>query len=251
MAHRNALEIARSAAAIIGISDLPGLVGLQDPEARAMLALLNRSGDTITRARNAWGAGWSRMVRGFRLVTSDQVGEQRLGNGYDLPSDFGTMVNETAWDVSNHRPIDGNTGPQDWAASIAWLAQISDLRESYRIIGTEGGHRLQLYPVPPAGREILFFYNSTCWSMSNDGVARDHVQANTDVPLLDNTLLEMSLVWRFKQSRGLSYELELAEFDMELARRMAQDSEPRSINIGRRRIEGVRLNIPEGNWNIP
>ena len=256
MAHRNALEIARGAAAIIGISDLPGLVGLQDPEARAMLTLLNRAGTILSRARNAWGASWADLVKGHVLTTDEQEsGEvERIGGGYDLPADYATMVNETAWDITNHRPIDGNTGPQDWSSSIAWLSQVSDLRQSYRIVSNMPsglGRRLQLYPVPPAGREVVFFYNSTHWVRGADGTTRDHILENTDVPILDDTLMELDLVWRFKHSRGLHYQLELAEFDQERNRLMAQDSEPRTIQIGRRRIDGVQLNIPEGNWNQP
>ena len=73
------------------------------------------------------------------------------------------------------------------------------------------------------------------------------IVSDSNVPLLDDVLVELDLLWRFRASRGLPYTTELAEFERERDLNFGLDRGGSSIPVGRQRSLNERL-VPEGSW---
>ena len=159
--------------------------------------------------RNAWGGGWA---------------------DYPLPEDFGAFPERSAW----HRGPLGEPGAPRYRLSAPVAA---------------GARRLRLEPEPTAASDIGFGYLANRWVGSADGgVFRTAIVEDTDRPLFDGNLMEMDLVWRFKQTRGLAFAAELAEFEIERDRRFAADAGSRDVQIARTRRNPLLTAVPESGF---
>ena len=239
---RNVIEIAQASSAIIGMREPVALVGSRDSDERALLALIDRAGQTMSRMRNTWSAGWTALTREHEFQTADGVEE------YALPADFESLIDGTVWNRTVYREARGVLSPQQWQAAKGGLLETVSIAPLYRLRrSSTGGRAIWLDPTPSAVEDVVFEYASTHWlhAANNTGTTRRQVAADTDVSFFDDDLLEMSLIWRFKQSRGLSWAVEIAEYESEVARRMAADAGSRSITLGRGGRRGNRLNWPE------
>ena len=79
--------------------------------------------------------------------------------------------------------------------------------------------------MPAGGDHLVFEYLGGNWvSDVDNSTFRDAITEDTDMPLFDDDLLEMGTLWRFKQSRGLSYQAELGEFENQESIRFADDA---------------------------
>ena len=242
MASKNVIDIARDAAAVIGIEDFTTLVGNQISATRAILALLNRAGQNLSRSRNSFGEPWLSLLRESTFQTSP--GEAT----YTLPEDYVTLVSDTVWDRSQFYEARGAMSPQNWQALRNGLVQTNvTLAPFYRIKSNPSGseREMELYPTPTETRDLVFEYISNSWLRHpTQQTFYSRIQSDLDLPVIDSELLEMDLIWRFKQSRGLTFSAELGEFEMERDRRLAEDRGARAITIGR---PGMRQPFP----NVP
>lgn len=242
-----ALDLARNAASQIGMRDISALVGSVDAYARAMLVLLNRSGNTLARMRNTWGGGWAALTREHRFRTI--AGEEE----YQFPDDFQAIADGTVWDRSTYREARGPLSPQEWQQVRSGLIESNQITPNYRIRrGSNRGRRaFAVDPVPEVSEDMVLEYISDAWVVDADGGFANKVTADTDGFIYDADLIEMDIVWRFKQSRGLSFAAELAEFEIERDRRFAEDAGVRALVIGRRPMGGIGgANISETGFGV-
>lgn len=238
------LEIAENAAAVIGIETLGSLVGNSSDHARSMLVLLNRSGRVLSQVRNEWGSGWVTLTRQWEFETVPDQAE------YALPEDFDELIDGTVWDRSQYREARGTLSPQEWQTLRSGLVETVRISPYYRLRrNTAGtGRSLFLEPTPTEIEDLVLEYVSRHWLRSADSLTQhERVQADTDVPLFDGDLVEMDLLWRWKQSRGLSFAAELAEFELERGRRLKTDTGQRVISLGRR-TRRYGYNVPESGF---
>ena len=237
----NALDIASSAASLIGIAQLGSLVGNSNNHARALRILFNRSGRTLTRMRDAWGAGWEVQTREH---TFDTVIDQAE---YQLPGDFDDMVAGTLWDRGTYSLGAGPLSPQDWQQLKSGLVGTANITPFFRMRRNSAGtgRAIVLDPTPTSIETLVYEYISKDWLRSVNGEHLARIVADTDEPLFDHELMVLDLTWRFKQSRGLSYAAELAEFELERDSLFGSDSGIRDITIGRGPKRDLVPNIPE------
>ena len=247
MANRTMLEIARDAADVSGVGAPASLIGNQEPGARAIVSLLNRAGNNMARMRNAWGGGWTALTREFTFQTV--AGQE----AYALPDDYQALVDGTIWDRTEFREARGTLSPQQWQRNRSGLIDTVTLAPYYRLRRGAGGEtQIFLDPVPGEADDLVLEYVSENWLRDGrtSGTFRRRMGADTDVPLLPDDLLEMSLIWRFKEAQGLTFAAQLAEYELEVKRRMADDAAVRPVNIGR----GLRRrwpNLPDSNFGLP
>ena len=118
-----------------------------------------------------------------------------------------------------------------------------------------GSPAVELYPAQPSGRVIRFAYLSKGWlqrTLDSEDRLSD-IEDDNNIPLLDDELIEMNLLWRFRSNRGLEYEVELAEFEQEMDRQLAMDAQKVDIPIGCPTGPGPYdrpAYVPDGSWNI-
>ena len=244
-----ALKLATNVADIVGIEAPTALKNSVEPQSRAMLRLLNRAGQQLARVENTWNGSWTFLEREHTFTT---IAGQR---DYDLPADFERIIEDTTWDRDTYRQMRGNLSPQEWQQLRSGLIGTVTQAPYYRIRRAGVGKRraLSLDPIPSGGDVLVYEYVSNHWVVDSAQTAsRAEYVDDTDEALFNDDLMEMSLLWRFKQSRGLSFSPELAEYETEMDRILAQDSGARPLRVSSRRTRSW-LGYPslaDGNWNV-
>lgn len=229
------LSICQEALEEIGETEVPdSIVGNENQTAVQMLALANREGRSLSRA-----CEWSvlRAEHTFATVASQAA--------YDKPSDMRYIVNATWWDRANYWPLFGPATAQDWQQLQSGLVT-STTRRWFMFRGSS----IHIYPTPSTSSEtIAFEYITGKWCESSGGTGQTKFQADTDVAKLDEDLIRMGVIWRFLAKKGLPYETELAEYQMERDKAMARDGGKKVLNLGGMKIREA-VNVPEGSWNL-
>ena len=72
----------------------------------------------------------------------------------------------------------------------------------------------------------------------------DVFNADTDLTLFDENLLELGLKWKFLSAKGLPYAEEFRTYEQQLAIIMAGDQPRYTLNMGHRRARPA-ANVPE------
>ena len=171
---------------------------------------------------------------------------------YALPEDFEALIDGTLWDRTSYREMRGTLTPQEWQQARSGLIQTVSIAPLYRIRGssTGVGRSIYLEPIPTTEDTLVMEYVSGSWLQSGNDRTMfvDRISTDADIPLFDDDLMEMDLEWRFKQSRGLTFAAELAEWEMERDRRFAADAGPRTIVLGQGRRRTRWPNTPESGF---
>ena len=238
----NFLTIAREVASVVGMKDISSLVGNNEPHARSMLTLLNRGGRILAQKRGPSGQGWVVLTREFVFTT--QAGEDE----YQLPEDYQELVDGTIWDRNSYREARGPLSPREWQSIKSGLIETTSITPNFRLRRSRQGTGRSFFidPVPSSSETLVIEYTSNHWLTNSTGdTFRSKIVADTDEPLFDDDLVTLDLEWRFKQSRGLSFAAELAEFEIERDRRFGKDPGPRKIYLGQGRRLSFRDQVPE------
>lgn len=173
------------------------------------------------------------------------------GNGsaniFSLPPDFGRIVNQTVWSEKNKMPASGPVGAKEWGW-IKFGMISSSVYYRYRILND----RFEVFPTPPAGERLQFFYISKNWVIKGDGTGYgDSIIDNTDKPMFDRSVMIKGLKARLWAQKGFDTSVLAREYNDALNLIKAQDQGAPEIRLGRyadsELLDGTR-NVPEGNW---
>ncbi|MCS7084454.1 MAG: hypothetical protein NZ534_00040 [Bacteroidia bacterium] len=124
---------------------------------------------------------------------------------FDLPSDFGSLIDQTMWSPQSGGtglPVIGPLTEQTWAQVVS-SGSISQIQLMFKV--TE--RALYVLPAPPPpSTTITFAYRSQNWVLVNGSptTTATFVANNGDVVLFDSVLMVKMLVYRFKSARGLA-----------------------------------------------
>jgi len=226
----------------VGVQKPTTVVGSAEPTAIQMLALANRGGKILARRSKGMG-GWTVLMKEneFETVASDP--------GYDLPSDFDHFVDETLWDRENFWKLRGPITAQEWQVYKSGLVS-SGPRRRVRLKPESGVRKFYVDPTPDAAETLVYEYITKNWCQSASGTGQSAWAADTDVPLLDDQLIEMDLRWRFLRAKQLDYAEEKQEFELELNQALARDGGNRKLHVGSDGDVAIDdgVNVPDGSW---
>lgn len=233
------LTIVQNASAIIGIPVPSTVISNSSASVVQMLALSNLEGIELQRERN-----WQELSV---IVTTTTIPQQDQGLVTDvLGADYDRMVSGTPWDLSLIRPLIGPMSPTQWAAALSWSA--AGPYFGFRIIKS----RLNIFPVPAPNQNIYWEYTSKNWCSTADGATwQNQWKLDTDVGLLDETMMTYGLAVRFMSAKGLDYSEPLIRYEDCKAEREATDGgNPKIISLSQRSgwLNQRYPNLPEGNW---
>jgi len=161
--------------------------------------------------------------------------------GYNLPSDFERIVDNTAWNTTNRREMTGVTTASEWQDLQNRTASGSSYTDHYRI---RGGQVL-LYPTPAAVESLVYEYIQNTPIESSVGTAQTEWLADTDVPRIDDFLVELGTLWRFRKTNGMPYKEDLRQYNETGAEVKGQDGGRRKVVPRGRYPRGVAVAYPE------
>jgi hypothetical protein len=229
------LQIIQSVCKRIGITAPGSVVTNPDIQIQQLLDLSNEEGQEQA-DRYQWQS-LQREATFLTVATQIQTDLDTLTPGWNY------IVNDTIWNRDLRRPVYGPRSQQDWQQQKAM--QINGPFNSFRIIS----NAINFYPVPPAGQTCAFEYISLNWVSSS--VASSTWQIDTDTPLIDDQLLILGTLWRWKQAKGFNYAEDFAKYERRIADMMGRDAGKPTLSL-----TGVHDSIkpgvfvPAGNWSV-
>ena len=138
---------------------------------------------------------------------------------YALPSDYDRYINDAAWDSTNYWEMRGSLSPEAWQFRQNAIVAVTTFRKTFRVKydTSNTANRIYIHPTPTAVESLVVEYVSSQWCESSGGTGQTAWTADTDTGVLDETLLELDLSWRFKKALGVEYADDKQEFELEVA----------------------------------
>lgn len=217
------LSICQDASSELGLRQPATIVGSSDLTAQMLFRFANTSGKQLARYHD-----WQNLVVEVSATAAATVVQTGM-----LDADaFDRMIyNVEIWNRTNNIRYAGPTPQRTWQQLLSGLGA-SGLVGWWRIIGGE----LNIYPAATAGDIIAFEYVSKQWARSNASVAQAKFEADDDTTVLDEDLLTLEMIWRFRQSRGFPQYAE----DMATSEREKEKAAGRDRATGRIRPADVQ-----------
>lgn len=161
-------------------------------------------------------------------------------------ADFDFIINETMWNRSQRRPVPGPLSEAEWQGLKATF--ITGPWIQYRV----RGNQLLFIPIPAAGQTVYFEWQSKYWCTDTTGVAgRSAMTADTDIAKLNERLITLGTVWRFKQQSKLDYSEDQDKYEAAVMDAVARDgSKPRLTLGGAPKDITPGVFVPAGNWGL-
>lgn len=237
------LKIAKDVGNKLGVTPSATLYGSVDAFAIRMIALLE---DECRFLRNQRIFPQQKKLHSF-TVTSARV-------KYPLPSDFYAAVPGTTYDSQLDRRM---VGPiSDPAFNERLYGQGSNSHTAWRIYGPDAnpassGGQFYINPAPSNSTDVYtfdyitknLFYNST-YATGSETIAAD-----TDVPLFDDDIVLKGVEWRYRESKGQSFDTQKAEHAVLLNAAVARWA-PTFRGKFSRMVDGPRYSILDGGWSL-
>lgn len=207
------LTICQNVANDIPVAVPSVIVGSTNETARLLLSSAKKAGEALYREYN-----WLELVTEYTFSTAADTVD------YDLPSDFGRVVNQTLWDRTNYTKMRGALTPQQWQEyKSSVLATSAAIWKRYRIRNVSGTTKFSIYPTPTAVESLVFEYVSKNWCQSSGGTGQTTWASDSDTGILDEYLIELGTRWRVLSRLGMAYAEERDEYDREVSRAKARN----------------------------
>lgn len=230
------LTIIQDAANRIGIPQPAAVIGSSDPQVRRLLGLAQQEGKELAK-RGPWQA----LVAEKTLTAT--ATETQSGA---IPADFDRMIEGTFWNRTQDRRVVGPLTAQKWQQLQTGL--YTSVWDAFRI----RGDALLMYPTPTAGDSLAYEYVSKYWCENAAGATqRAAWVADDDVGILDEELMTLGLVWRFKKANGLEYGEDFRSYEMAVSQKLAHDGGSSILDLGMADDGPGPFDpyVPEGSWS--
>jgi len=230
----NLLALIRAACAELSLPPPSGVAGNADPLVTQMLAIANSEGRDLARRY-----GWQALTREATFTTVAAESQGTLAAIVGAAQALRYIVNATIWDRTSGEPI---RGPRDGATWQGYKAvTFASPYSEYRIRGNE----LVFMPAPAAGHTCAFEYVSRYWCSNAAGsVFADALAADTDLCLVDDELVLMGILWRWRKAKGFDYAEEHLAYERQVADAMARDCTKATLDLAGPPTHEAPLAIP-------
>ena len=121
--------------------------------------------------------------------------------GYDLPTDFDRMVNNTFWNATQNWAMIGGLTAESWRILKNSLITQAETVQYYRI----RGNQIIIHRTPSSIENYVFEYISNYIVKSDADVEQTGFLADTDVPVVDEYILRLDSTWRWLKNNGRAY----------------------------------------------
>lgn len=153
---------------------------------------------------------------------------------FDFPAGFDRM------------PVKGNIHSATWQQSGYRPARDRDhwiYLQTYLAAGTPGwwivlDNQMQIYPPMGPSEKAQYYFITNEIVRGANGAGKAVITKDDDTFKLDERLLTLSLVWRYREQNGLEYSESMANYERALAQVGGADKGKRILAIGAQRIPG-------------
>ena len=228
------LTIVQNSCDIIGLTRPSVVIASQDQNVRTLLALAQVEGRELL-DRYSWPA--TQIEKTHTSLAAELQGVMTT-----LAPGFSYITSGTFWDRTLTQPLTGPLSPIEWQALKARTA--TGPYPSYRLFGG----KLYAYPAPAAGNTWVFEYQSTYFCQSSAGANQSAWAVDTDVGVLDENLMELGIIWRFKKKNGLDYSEDFRSYEQKLANETSRAGGRRVLEMSGIGSAPRGVYVSEGSW---
>lgn len=213
-----------------------------DPQVLQLLACANEDGQELAQRHR-----WQALTREATHTTLAAELQGTLESITGAANGFNYILTETMWDRTNDRPLIPISS-EGWQRDKA-NALTGTYSQRYRFRGDS----LYAMPAPDAGDTWAFEYLSKYWVRNAADSARsDYFSNDSDVSLLNENIITMGVIWRFKQIKGFDFGPDQQKYEALVADAIARDLPSPRLNMSEpwriRYPLDSRYNLPEGNF---
>lgn len=174
---------------------------------------------------------WQELTE-FHTITGDGATE-----AFDLPSDYDRQVMATEF-------YDPDTWCWDFFHVTDYGQWLRYKNGGFALITpgvwTIRKNQFHFLPTPPSGQSAEFIYISNKIYRAANGTTKTGITQDDDSFVLDERLLTLALMWRWKELKQMEYGEDLRNYDLALSQAMSRDK-------GARRIRTRRIGLTR-NW---
>lgn len=232
----SAQEILTAAGAELGLS--VGTIGLLQTgqTGEQALAQLNALGDECVKCHD-----WQMLQK-----TAEFMGDGSIVQ-FDLPMDFGRVINQTEWSSRDRRPMSGPMTPQTWGWTQYGIVA-TGIFFRYMILG----NKFTTFPTAGSGESFHLFYISKNWVYDPiTQTFKDKIEVGTDQPVFDRRLMISALKVKLWAQKGFDTTTLAQEFNYNLSTEKAQNQGAPQINLSGSVDTfyiNPLINVPDGSW---
>lgn len=204
------LEICREVADLAAVKRPNDLFNTSGQNESIFLSVAKSALDSLLRYGD-----WEELTKEGSLRT---VGGKSSYVIRDFVPDFYCLLNNTIFIKDLHERVVGAITPTQWMKEKYFYSPSNNIK--FKI---QNGRFIFLTP-PPDGLKIVFQYRSDniVWDF-NTFEEKNVLTANTDVPVFDEYVVKLGILWRWLKRSGLDYSEEFNEYERELRKRYGSE----------------------------
>lgn len=226
------LEICQEVADLAAVKRPDDLFNNSSQQNSIFLSVAKSALDSLLRYGN-----WQELTKEGYLQT---VAGKKQYIIKDYIPDFYCLLNNTVYIKDTKERVIGSVTPQQWMEN-KYLCSTGGVKFKIQ------NNRFVFMDEPSARVKIVFQYRSDniVWDF-NSFEEKNLLTANTDVPVFDEYLVKLGILWRWLKRSGLDYSEEYAEYQQVLKKCFGSGLATKNINLAsheRSSEQGVIINV--------
>lgn len=218
----NILEICQDAASLVATQKPLDLFNANSQQEAIFLSIAKSTLDSLRRYGD-----WQELTKEGVLKTHRNKSTYYI---QDFCPDFFALLNNTVFIKDSAEKVIGALSPEQYMRERFFNLPSVSLK--FKI---QNG-RFVFLSQPPEGVKIVFNYRSSniCYAPTDEfgeNPEKSQITKNTDVPLFDEYLVKLGIVWRWYKRNGMPYEEEYNEYMQEVKKRFALGLATKDINL--------------------
>ena len=183
---------------------------------------------------------WQELTKEGILRTSGQREKYLMD---EVCPDFFSILNNTIYIKDNNEKLIGAITPQEWMKEKYFNESTSNTK-----FIIQNGMIKFLIP-PQDGIKIVFQYRSNvvCLDSKNGMLEKSQLDKNTDIPIFDEYLVKLGILWRWLKRNGMDYSEEYNEYEKELKKKFASSMALKDICLSASNdddaLQGVMIHV--------
>ncbi len=228
---KSILDICREAADIAATKRPEDLFNSASQQDSIFFSIAKSSLDSLLRYGD-----WQELTKEGILRTSGSRCWYLLD---DICPDFYCLINNTVYIKDEHEKVIGAINPEEWMREKYFCETTSQTK--FKI---QNGMIKFLTP-PPDGIKIVFQYrsNTVCLDPQRGYEEKSSVTKNTDIPVFDEYLVKLGILWRWLKRNGMDYAEEYAEYEKELKKKFAASLSVKDICLSGVTFDAVAAGV--------
>lgn len=162
------------------------------------------------------------ILNKIAVITGDGTTED-----FALPADFDRMLDKSQlWSTSLETPLSPISDRDDWLELD--IKTFDFVINAWIIYAGE----IHIKPALSTGVQVKYFYQSNLWGL-NGATPISEFTADTNTFRIDERLLKLGIIWKWREMKGLPYAEDLATYERLLAKLAMRDKGSRIIRLGK------------------